>query len=465
MMEAFTDFKQTYIKECKECGACLKNCYAYKKTKFPIFKHLKEFFQDQKHEKDINKFLNACLYCKDHEHACIRDIDLSPLLPAIKHDLSMLQDKYTWIPQNMPPFLVKFLRSEKFYYFWRNMNHYLVPEEFRNKYKEHKKYKSREVVFFSGCGIQLLENQYYNLLDIFKKLDVNFGLVDGSHEKPVCCGAVHCEVGNFNNGIRMLKNLVQEVKKYGTNKIIVYCATCYFGLTQLAPQLLNDFDLEVQHATQYISEYIEDNGLGNGLLKAPNGKSQVFTIHDSCHLAHGPKGDTTSIRKLISLLPLTKINEMKHHKENSLCDASYLLGALRNPLSLMFRNDVIPIIDEAINTNADSLCSLCPGCHALLSIFGSDIWTTLGLKSPRVTVKNWVEILGEYLGIRRKDMLNHRFSHIITLPFRDSGIWYIWQGFKAVMRGYVGMKEPKHIEKVLKRIRKRKKKNLLINKK
>jgi hypothetical protein len=93
-----------------------------------------------------------------------------------------------------------------------------------------------------------------------------------------------------------------------------------------------------------------------------------------------------------------------------------------------------------------------------LSIFGQDIFTLLGKKKPRIPVINWVAILGEYLGIEREDMLTYRFKHVITLPFKKSGLWYIWEVFKAFVRGYVGKKEPKPIQKDLKKIRKMKKK-------
>ena len=92
---------------------------------------------------------------------------------------------------------------------------------------------------------------------------------------------------------------------------------------------------------------------------------------------------------------------MKHNKGKSLCDLYYLLMGLRNPLTILMRNNLIHVINEAIDTNADILCSICPGCHALLTIFGSNIFSLIGNISPRINVMNWVSILGEYLGIKR----------------------------------------------------------------
>ena len=45
MSTEFSKFKEYYIRECTECGICFKNCFAYKNTKIPIHKHLKNLFQ------------------------------------------------------------------------------------------------------------------------------------------------------------------------------------------------------------------------------------------------------------------------------------------------------------------------------------------------------------------------------------------------------------------------------------
>jgi Fe-S oxidoreductase len=286
----------------------------------------------------------------------------------------------------------------------------------------------------------LLEDQYYTLLEILVKLNFNFGLIEGLFDKPTCCGAELIEYGQFEYGIYLLKNLVKEIRKFKTKKIMVYCATCYYGLKKLAPQLIEDYDLEIIYIADYFAEFLrKDNNIE--LLKPLNNKDNVITIHDSCHLAHS--GDTSSIRKLLSVLPKVKLSEMKHNKENTLCDLYCIFRELNNPLKLILKKDILPIIDEAVESKANVLASLCPGCHAFLTIFGDGFTSALGLTKKRIFVKNWVSILGEYLGIRKKDMLNYRLSHFITIPFKESGLWYLLQFLKAFVRGYMGLKEPK----------------------
>ncbi len=427
-------------------------------TGFPLMKHITPFFRNNEFIPEFREFLDNCFYCKKHEHACSRDIDLTLLLPAVKHHLSQFDPHYTWTPPNTVKILPKVLRSPHFYRFWRNLNSYIVPQHFRDEYAEFRMPQKREVVFFSGCGIQLLENQYYTLCAIMRQLGVDFGLIDGSYEKAVCCGAVHCTLGNFAHGTRLLRNLIRELHRFETRKVVVYCATCYFGLKVLAPQLLENYDLEVQHATGFLADVLARSTAPK--LAAPLGSRITCTIHDSCHLAHGPAGDTESVRKLLSLLPGVTLAEMTHCKNESLCDLSFLLRALKNPLKLFLRNDNIPIIGEALQTDADVLCSLCPGCHAILSIFGSNLWTTLGISIPRIPVQNWVSIVAGYLGISQRDMLTYRFAHLIAVPFRNSGLWYLWQVFKAFVRGFLGKREPKRVEHRLKRLRTAQKRGL-----
>lgn len=347
---------------------------------------------------------------------------------------------YTWLPHNIPSIFTKYIDGKRIAYFLRNLNNYIIPKNKREQFEEHRKVKSRDVLFFSGCGIQMLENQYHTLIEILIKLNLNFGLIEGSYDKPVCCGAVLFDFGQFEYGTFLLNNLVDEIKKYDTKKVLVYCATCYYGLKKLAPQLIEDYDLEIIYAADYIAELLKSEKYKNLLTKLEF-KSKIFTIHDSCHLAHS--GDVESIRNLFSALPEIDVSEMKHNKANSLCDLYCLIRELDNPLKLILKKDLLPIIDEAVETKANALCSLCPGCHAFLTIFGDGLSSSLGFTKKRIVVKNWVSILGEYLGIRRKDMLSYRLSHFITIPFKESGLWYLLQILKALARGYIGLKGPK----------------------
>ncbi|MBY8988609.1 MAG: (Fe-S)-binding protein [Candidatus Lokiarchaeota archaeon] len=441
----FSKFKEYYIKECKECGICFKNCFAYTNTEYPIHKNLKSLFKsnlDKKNVKRIKKFLNSCLYCKSCENSCKNELDLSVRLAAIKFELFKIDRKYTWLPHNIPSIFGKFVNGRRLAYLLRNLNNYLIPWKNREKFDKYRVPKTRDVIFFTGCGIQMLEDQYYTILEILIKLDINFGLIEGSFDKPVCCGAELIEYGQFEHGIYLLNNLFDEITKFNTKKVMVYCATCYYGLKKLAPQFIEDFDLEIIYAADYIAELLrkEEN---KELLNTLSVKSNIITIHDSCHLAQS--GDTSSIRNLLSILPKISMSEMKHNKQNSICDLYCIIRELDNPLKLILKKDIMPIIDEAVESNADVLCSLCPGCHAFLTIFGDGLSSSLGLTKKRILVKNWVPILGEYLGIRKRDMLNYRLSHFITIPFKDSLLWYLLQILKAFVRGYIGLKEPRTI--------------------
>ncbi|MHA2037740.1 MAG: heterodisulfide reductase-related iron-sulfur binding cluster [Promethearchaeota archaeon] len=367
-------------------------------------------------------------------------MDLSERLAAIKFELFKIDRKYTWLPHNIPSFSGKYVNGKRIAYFLRNLNNYVIPAKNREKFEKYRIPKPRDVILFSGCGIQMLENQYFTLLDTLIKLNLDFGLIEGSFDKPICCGAVLMDLGQFEHGIYLLKNLIKEFKKFKSKKILVYCATCYYGLKKLAPQVIEDYDLEIIYAADYIAEFLK-KGENKEILSTPKIKTRMITIHDSCHLAHS--GDTSSIRNLLSILPKTSITEMQHNKENSLCDLYCIYRALDNPLKLILKKDILPIIDEAVESRADVLCSLCPGCHAFLTIFGDGFTSALGLTKKRILVKNWVSILGDHLDIRRKDMLNYRLSHFITIPFKESGLWYLLQILKAFIKGYIGLKLPK----------------------
>ncbi|MHA1251879.1 MAG: (Fe-S)-binding protein [Candidatus Helarchaeota archaeon] len=435
MFEEFINFKKNIINNCTECGTCFKYCYAYKRTKFPIWKHWKDFFQTGEKSKEIKKFIKACIYCKYHEYACPNNIKLTELLPALRNDLSHIYPRFAWTPHILPGFLGRFLRTRRLYSFWRYMNNLLIPEKEREKWDFRRKPQKREVVFFSGCGIQLLPDLYYSQLEILEKLGIDYGLIEGHYNRAVCCGTVLFLLGNYKYGKKVLINLINEIKKYGTKKVIIHCPTCNWGLTQIAPNIIEDFDLEVIHASTYIGDLLKKNPKLKKMLKIPD-KEIVLTIHDSCHLARA--GDVNGIRNLLSQLPSTSISEMNHNKLNAICDLYCILRAFpHRPLDIVLNNNNIPISKEAIEANADILVSICLGCHALQSLFGQNFISTFIKRKRQIPLINWTSILAKYLGLKTRHGLNYWLKHIITIPFKDSLSFWILNAIKALIYGYL----------------------------
>ncbi len=439
MSEEFSQFRMYYEKNCLECGYCFKNCYAFKKSKYPIYKDIKRLFQGQATDKEIKKvkrFLKSCVYCKECQRQCKQGLDLTERMAAIKYALKQRVPNYAWLPNRVPSVASKLINGKRYAYFVRYILNELIPSKIREKYGEFRESKKRDVVFFSGCGIQALENQYYSLLESFRKLKVNFGLIEGMYRTHVCCGAIMFDLGKFDYGLVMLENLVNEIKKFGTKKVVVYCATCYYGLKKLAPQLIENYDLEVSHVSEYFANLLKDPERKCSLATI----EQTITVHDSCHLALS--GDVSSVRSLIKEFPGAKISEMRHNKRNALCDASLMITGSTNLFKPLYKKNYLPIVREAIDSQADVLCTLCPGCHAVLSIFGDGLLSNLNLKRKGIYVKNWASIFAEYLGINLNDMLTYRFTHLLTIPFKDSGAWYLWKAMKALVNGYIGKKNP-----------------------
>ncbi|MHA1270863.1 MAG: (Fe-S)-binding protein [Candidatus Helarchaeota archaeon] len=440
MFKEFVEFKQKIIDKCVECGTCFNNCYAYKRTEFPIWKYLKDFFKTGEKSKQVKEFVKACIYCKYHEYACPNGIKLTELLPALRNDLSQIYPRFAWTPHIIPSFLGRFMKTRRLYSFWRYMNNLLIPEKNREKWDYRRKPQKRELVFFTGCGIQLLPDLYYSMLDIFEKLDLDYGLIEGHYNKPVCCGTVLFLLGNYKYGKKVLTNLIKEIKKFGTKKVVIHCPTCNWGLTQIAPNILDDFDLEIIHASTYISDLLKKNPKYKKMLKEPK-KDIILTVHDSCHLARA--GDIDGIRNLLSQLPKISISEMKHNKLNAICDAYCILRALpHRPLDIVLKNNNIPISKEAIETGADKLVSICLGCHALQSIFGQNLINTFSKKKRSIPIINWTSILIEYLGLPKRRGLEFWLKHFITTPFRDSLLFWMLNALKALIYGYLLNKIP-----------------------
>lgn len=146
----FTQFKEYFIEECNECGICYKNCYAYKKTKYPIHKYLKKLFQanlDKKNVKKIKKFLKSCVYCQSCKKSCINGLNVTVRLTAIRYELYKLERNYTWVPFKIPSLISRFIGGKRIAYTLRNLTNYMIPKANREKFSEYRIPKSRDVVF------------------------------------------------------------------------------------------------------------------------------------------------------------------------------------------------------------------------------------------------------------------------------------------------------------------------------
>lgn len=221
--------------------------------------------------------------------------------------------------------------------------------------------KQDKVLYWAGCTASYLEN------DIAKngmRLLRDGGLdpeILGSDEW--CCGAPFLMAGKWDKYEEIFKHNIKEIKKRDVDKVVASCPGCWVNLEHYyknwAEKLDKEWDIEIEHITQTLSEMIE-----NGDLEFSEKLDQTVTYHDPCHIGrHGDIYDEP--REVIEALPGVENKEMEHNREDALCCGSVLTRIGDQEAS----KDIANLkLEEAKETDADQLVTTCPCCEFQLRV-------------------------------------------------------------------------------------------------
>lgn len=166
-------------------------------------------------------------------------------------------------------------------------------------------------LYYPGCLTKgVLKQEYANYKEIFNILGIDFIMLP---DKEVCCGLPVLNAGYKKDARELAKKNFEIFKKNNIKKIITSCPSCYHMFKEIYPQLLREWNIEVEHATQTVYNAL----VTNKSINFDNISKEIVTYHDPCHLGRY-SGIYDEPRKVIGILN-GKILEMKHSKELALC--------------------------------------------------------------------------------------------------------------------------------------------------
>jgi Fe-S oxidoreductase len=229
------------------------------------------------------------------------------------------------------------------------------------------------VLFFSGCNIYYQPNLLLTALDVLDKIADDWIFLPGM---DLCCGNNHDSAGRLADGHDALQELAGSLEDADVETVALWCPTC-------SARFWHDgLDLPVISFARFVADRL------GGVLKKEGTIGNV-TLHEACKVAYLDL-DTQAPRELLNLVASEPVREMPRHGPETVCCGWSLHQNLPEAGNADWRRR----LDEAANTGAKTLATVCHGCQWILDSPDDD---------PVVRVVNYIRLAGEALGIRHQE--------------------------------------------------------------
>ncbi|MEJ5227584.1 L-lactate dehydrogenase (quinone) large subunit LdhH [Thermodesulfovibrio sp.] len=410
-------FKQTL--QCIRCASCLNVC--------PVFRHIGGHVFGKVYTGGIGTILTAwteglkaskdiqglCIQCGNCVRVCPGKIDIPELILEIRKRLAKeeglsFSTRAIYSVVNNRKLFHSILRAASKIQkpfekggFIRHLPFFLseltserslpaiadIP--FRDRFKKIEQPKSqKKAIFFAGC---LIDFAYPEIGEALIKLLNSADIEVLFPEEQTCCGAPARYSGVMDVAANNSRQNIEALLSFDGDYVISACPTCTVALkTQFIKDLKEqNYSEEIIRKAQKLSEKIKDASelinslIKEGKIKFKNGKEQVFTYHDPCHLVR-----TLNIQKepRESLLAAgMKISEMFESDTCCGMGGSYSLKFPEISGTILKRK-----LENIKKTQAPLVCTDCPGC--VMQIRGG-----VDREGLQIEVKHSIEVLAERL--------------------------------------------------------------------
>lgn len=237
-----------------------------------------------------------------------------------------------------------------------------------------------DVVFYTGCN--MLKTPHIGLLclDVLEKLDLTYEVHGGPGS---CCGILQTRPGDMANAARQAFTTMDKFAKSKSSQVLSWCPTC-----------------QIQFGEMMIPSYTEATGSAIDMTMFPVFLAQhidrlrPFLIHPvnkrvAVYEYAGALGVMEGVRVLLDAIPGLEVVEMGHSS------IGYTSTALL-PLKDYYKTSVAKGLAAAEAADVDTL----------VGVYHSDHREFSGHQAAwPFEVANYMELIGESMGITRPDML------------------------------------------------------------
>ena len=253
----------------------------------------------------------------------------------------------------------------------------LKPEVLKRFRSEGPQDAPPEVVFYTGCNVLKTPHIVLLCLDILDGLGVSYQVMGGPGD---CCGVLQFRTGDLDASGRIAYRTTDRFAATGASKVLAWCPTCTIqlgenvlpGRTVQAPA----YDLEA--FVVFLASRLEDL---KTLMRHRVEKRVGLHEHP------GVAGVCESAIAILSAIPGVEYVELEQPQVGYMCNTLQPLPAFKRDVH---RN----ILEAAERARVDVLAGVYHACHRELCSHEKD-WP--------FEVVNFLELIGESMGIRRED--------------------------------------------------------------
>ncbi len=386
---------------CMECGRCNDYCPANRTGKplspKDIILQVRKFLLREKEsllnkpDAEIEPMMAAC-YTEDEIWTCTTCGACMHVCPVLNEHIPKiigLRQSMALMEAKFPPELATFFKNME-----TNSNPWGFGAATRADWAEDLEIKTLsedkdvDVLYWVGCAGAFDERSKkvsLSLVKILKEAGIKFGIL-GLEEN--CCGDQARRLGNEYLFQMLALQNIETIMNYGVKKILVTCPHGYNTFKNEYPALakqagIEDWNIEVVHHSQFISELIRD-----GKLKLKNSSAGSVVFHDPCYL--GRHNQVFNEPRDVIRRSGAQLKEMKDSHDHSFCCGA---GG-----GLMWTEETIGTrvnhtrTEHALASGAETVCTSCPFCMTMLT----DGITDKG-KQEDVNVRDIAEITADCL--------------------------------------------------------------------
>ncbi|MGE0559111.1 MAG: heterodisulfide reductase-related iron-sulfur binding cluster [Burkholderiales bacterium] len=251
-----------------------------------------------------------------------------------------------------------------------------LPAEVLKKFRSPGAADSKpDVVFYTGCNVLKTPHIVLLALDILDALGVTYQVMGGPGD---CCGVLQFRTGDFDASGRIAWRTTDRFAASGARNVLAWCPTCTIQLGENVLPGRDDAGYALDAFVVYLASRLEQL---RPLLRHPVHKRVALHEHP------GVAGVQESAVSLLKAIPGLEFVELPQPQAGYMCNTLQPLPEFKRELHRS-------LLEAAAAAKVDALAGVYHACHRELCSHEAD-WP--------FEVVNFLELLGESMGMRRDD--------------------------------------------------------------